>query len=181
MANDLVSRDRLQPALLDRLLDDDPTNQQIEPPSLRTITKTRLRQSVLRDLTWLLNATAPLHDVDIERYPHAARSSLNYGLPPLTGTLASQVELAELEAMLRDAIVAYEPRILPDSVTVRGRAPDDPLGHHNVLQFEIAGRLWAQPYPLELLLRTDIDLETGASRVTDATAGATPVEAAMRA
>ena len=35
------------------------------------------------------------------------------------------------------------------------------LDHHNQIGFRIAGPLWAQPVPLELLLKTDIDLETG--------------------
>jgi type VI secretion system protein ImpF len=30
-----------------------------------------------------------------------------------------------------------------------------------VISFEITAQLWAQPYPLELLLKTDLDLETG--------------------
>ena len=29
------------------------------------------------------------------------------------------------------------------------------------LSFRISGQLWSQPVPLELLLHTDIDLETG--------------------
>ena len=35
------------------------------------------------------------------------------------------------------------------------------LDHHNVLSFEIRGQLWSLPYPLELLLRSNIDLESG--------------------
>jgi type VI secretion system protein ImpF len=33
--------------------------------------------------------------------------------------------------------------------------------NHNALVFEIQGELWAQPVPLELFLKTEIDLETG--------------------
>jgi type VI secretion system protein ImpF len=32
---------------------------------------------------------------------------------------------------------------------------------------EIEGFLWAQPVPLELLLRTEVDLETGRVEITD--------------
>ena len=38
---------------------------------------------------------------------------------------------------------------------------EDQLDHHNQIGFRISGQLWAQPVPLELLLHTDIDLETG--------------------
>ena len=41
------------------------------------------------------------------------------------------------------------------------------LEHHNVIGVEIRGQLWAQPVPLELLVRTEIDLETGQVEVAD--------------
>jgi type VI secretion system protein ImpF len=36
-----------------------------------------------------------------------------------------------------------------------------------VIGVEIHGQLWAQPVPLEFLVRTDFDLETGRVRITD--------------
>ena len=54
------------------------------------------------------------------------------------------------------------------TVTVEGRTllvevliSDAQMDHHNQIGFRISGQLWAQPVPLELLLHTDIDLETG--------------------
>ncbi len=41
------------------------------------------------------------------------------------------------------------------------------LDHHNVIGVEIRGQLWAQPVPLELLVRTEIDLETGKVEIAD--------------
>jgi type VI secretion system protein ImpF len=161
------SRDRLQPALLDRLIDDEP-HSKVEPVEARAITRAHLRQSVLRDLSWLFNAQAALDEkVDEVAFAHALHSTLNYGMPPLAGMLVSKVEMLDLENALRQAILDFEPRILPDSLTVRGLPPRDPLGHHNVLTFEITGRLWAQPYPLELMLKTDLDLETGMVELRD--------------
>ena len=93
--------------------------------------------------------------------------TINFGIAPLSGTLVSKLEMIDLEQMLRQAIIDFEPRILPDSLVVRGVAPVDPLGHHNSLSFEINARLWAQPYPLELLLKTDLDLETGLVELKD--------------
>jgi type VI secretion system protein ImpF len=164
---DSFSRDRLQPALLDRLIDEDRANRN-EAPEARTITKQRLRQSVLRDLNWLFNASAGLDQAwTDERYQHARRSTLNFGIRSLSGLLASKVDLVDLERMLRQAILDFEPRIIADTLKVRGAPPADPLSHHNVLEFEISGRLWAQPYPLELLLKTDLDLETGLVEVKE--------------
>ena len=41
------------------------------------------------------------------------------------------------------------------------------LDHHNVIGVEIRANLWAQPVPIEFLVRTEIDLETGNVQMTD--------------
>jgi type VI secretion system protein ImpF len=41
------------------------------------------------------------------------------------------------------------------------------LGHHNLLQFEVRGELWSIPLPVELLIRTQLDLETGYVKLVD--------------
>ena len=38
---------------------------------------------------------------------------------------------------------------------------------HNALTFEIKAELWAQPVPLELLLRTEVDFESGEAHISD--------------
>jgi type VI secretion system protein ImpF len=156
----LRAQDRLQPALLDRLTDDEPGSRQ-ESVDARVINRGRLRELVLRDLAWLFNATRPNPDVDWDAVPHAARSVINFGLPPLSGQSASSIDLGALQDRVRAAILLYEPRILPESLTVEAVVNNEQLDHHNQLGFRIAGQLWAQPVPLELMLHTDIDLETG--------------------
>ena len=51
-----LSRDRLYPSLLDRLVDDDP-GRATEPREARAVSLQKLRDNVLRDLNWLFNAT----------------------------------------------------------------------------------------------------------------------------
>ena len=40
------------------------------------------------------------------------------------------------------------------------------------IEFEIRGLMWAQPVPLEMLLRTQLDLEAGKLEVRDLAPGA---------
>jgi type VI secretion system protein ImpF len=163
---DLTPQERLQPALLDRLTDDEPGNQQVEPRERRVMNTRRLRQAVLRDLSWLLNAARPSRD-ELLGHPQAAKSVINYGLPPLAGETASTLDVMALEAAIRDAIIDFEPRILPSTLRVEAIASELVLDHHNVVSVQIAGQLWAQPVPIELLLRTEVDLETGEVEVRD--------------
>lgn len=155
----LRAQDRLQPALLDRLTDDEP-GATAESTESRVINRNRLRDLVLRDLAWLFNCTCP-SDVDFTRAEHARRSVLNYGLPALSGHTLSTVDPVVLEQRVRQAILDHEPRILPDTLVVEALVSEDAVDHHNQIGVRIRGQLWAQPVPLELLLHTDIDLETG--------------------
>lgn len=84
------AQDRLQPALLDRLTDDDPTNP-AEAMEMRIISRPRMREAVLRDLGWLFNTTFLSSEGAFAQYPEVRRSVLNYGLPALSGQTASSV------------------------------------------------------------------------------------------
>ena len=170
MASSQEVRDRLQPTLLDRLTDLDPASR-VEAEDTRAMTKGQVREAVLRDLSWLLNAVKPMPEL-ATRYPHADDSVINYGLPPMSGTLASRIDVTVLERTIRQAIVRFEPRVMEDSLTVKALDASSVLDTHNVIEFEIRGLMWAQPVPLELLLRTQVDLEAGQIQVRDASPAA---------
>jgi type VI secretion system protein ImpF len=161
-------RDRLQPALLDRLTDHAPAERS-EAETQRVMSKAQLRQAVLRDLGWLFNATQPQPQW-VRSHPDIAASVLNFGLPPLSGQRVSRLDVHELERAIAQAIRAFEPRLLPASLSVRALESVGVLDTHNMIDFEIRGLLWAQPVPLEILLRTRLDLEAGQVELHDASA-----------
>lgn len=166
--------ERLQPALLDRLRDDDPLTT-TEPRERRFMSKRDLRAAVLRDLTWLFNSTRLVGADELADAPLVAKSVLNFGLPAMSGRPASSFDVTELESSIRQAIIDYEPRILPNTLRVTAvlrehgmeSGPLAPGDHNNVIGVEIVGQLWSQPIPFELLLRTEIDLEAGTVEVKD--------------
>ena len=125
-----------------------------------------LRDCVKRDLDWLLNARQYAPQEDLDAYPEVAHSVVNYGMPDLTGKTASGTDLHRLERMLKQVITNFEPRIIRQTLTVR-LLGDESLFNHNALAFDIEGDLWAEPLPLHLHLRTEIELENGAVTVAD--------------
>jgi type VI secretion system protein ImpF len=163
---ELTPQERLQPALLDRLTDEEPDREQ-EPRERRVMTKSRLRQAVLRDLAWLFNSTRLESTLDLGGLTEVRRSVINFGLPALAGRAASSMDVAALERAIRQAIVDYEPRILANTLQVTALLEPRSIDHHNVIGVEIRSELWAQPVPLELLVRTEIDLETGKVQISD--------------
>lgn len=161
---ELTQKERLQPSLLDRLTDDEPHNQ-VESRDKRVLSMSKLRQSVLRDISWLLNTDSMESVVDLEDYPEVAKSVLNYGIQDLAGRTLAGSNTAEIEQGLREAIQSYEPRILPNTLNVQVIASEEM--NHQALSFDIEANLWARPLPLHLYLRTEINKITGDINLRD--------------
>jgi type VI secretion system protein ImpF len=162
---DLTQKERLQPSLLDRLTDQDP-EKKLESRDARVLSPSRLRDSVRRDLAWLLNTTHLQATQSLDEHPLVAHSVLNFGMPDLAGRTASGVDEATLEQSIRRAITDFEPRLVAKTLRVK-LFVDDRQMNHNAMSFDIEAELWAQPLPLRLFLRTAIDLESGTVDVID--------------
>jgi type VI secretion system protein ImpF len=125
-----------------------------------------IRACVKRDLDWLLNASRYTPQEELEELPDVANSVLNYGMPDLTGKTVSGLDVLQMERLLKQVIINFEPRIIPRTLAVRVIA-DKTLFDHNAVVFEIEGELWASPQPLHLHLRTEFELENGQVAVYD--------------
>lgn len=150
--------ERLQPALLDRLTDDAP-DQKVEGRDRRVIDITRLRDIVRRDLSWLLNTNNLETQIDEERYPHAARSVVNFGVREVAGDYATTDRAERIRASMQAAIERFEPRIRDGSLQILLRSEENPT--RTLLAFDIVADMWAEPLPLELYLRSEMDFTTG--------------------
>ncbi|GAB4267889.1 MAG: type VI secretion system baseplate subunit TssE [Methylomicrobium sp.] len=162
---ELTQKERLQPSLLDRLTDDAPEKKQ-ESREQRVLSISRLRECVLRDMGWLLNTGTLDAAQNLENYPHVVHSVLNFGIPDLAGRTLSGTDLVEIERRVKQAIWDFEPRILPDTLRVTVSTSEDQM-NHNAMSFDIEGDLWAQPLPLRLYFKTELDLETGNMEILD--------------
>jgi type VI secretion system protein ImpF len=150
------------PCMLDRLVDEDPGAKE-EAWRRRTVSADEYRAAVLRDLRWLLNSPAHLPKEDILQVPQVARSVLNFGTRDLAGVTSDNIDGYDLEQQFRQAIINFEPRIIPDSLQVRMiQSSQSEFAH---IGFEIKGELWALPNPERIFFRTDIDLETGVCEI----------------
>ena len=160
---DRMLAERLQPSLLDRLTDDEP-DKRSEAASARVIDLNKLREIIQRDLAWLLNTTNCESEHDLERFPNVTSSVVNYGIPDLSGQIATVNRAVEIRQAIRRAIEDFEPRILPGSLEVEMH--QEKVGAGAIISFDIRGDLWAQPVPIDLYLRTALDVTTGAVSVS---------------
>jgi len=159
------SQDRLQPSLLDRLTDLRPSETS-EPNEKRVLSQQQLRRSVVRDLEWLLNTGDLKSVLPLTDFPEIERSVLNFGVPDLAGSTVSGIDLGKLTAELKQAIILFEPRINRRTLEVRGEISDD-KAYKNAITFEISAEMWGDPAPIHLMLKTEMDLESGQVAVQD--------------
>jgi type VI secretion system protein ImpF len=154
----------LMPTLLDRLRDDAP-QRETEALGEFAVTRAQMRDILQRDLAFLLNTTSIEDQIDRVRYPEAAASTVNFGVPPLAGQYLASRKWADLEQVIRRAIREFEPRLMPDTLAVMPLLKEDAENNYNVLTFEVRGMIHMNPYPLEFLVQSSIDLETSRMNV----------------
>lgn len=169
-----LGREQLLPSLLDRLIDrtavreyrkldgrTDPAGGAASGVSARFY-----RQAVIQDMEWLLNAVGQGKALDPASWPRAAGSVINFGLPPFVGRVSKGAGALELEDLVRDAIIRFEPRLVPGSLQI-ALADDAALQGSRTLAFDVAMEIRARPAPLHLRLRTEHDLDNGRVRIDD--------------
>lgn len=149
------SQRAMLPSLIDRLIDREPANR-AETQDMRSQSLKEVKDSVRRDLEWLLNSRRS----PIEPAPSAKqlwRSVYCYGLPDITGVaLATGEDRARLAHTVEAAIAAFEPRLSNVIVSMKPSATDS-----HVLRFQIEGMLRIDPAPARIFFDTTLELSKG--------------------
>lgn len=149
---------QFMPVLLDRLTDEFP-DRRSEVRKLG-ISRTDYYNAVIRDLSWLLNSTQFESQDSLTLPPRVRNSTLNFGMAPISGRRFSELDLPEIAKTIKHAIATFEPRILAETISVSPY--HDAVSHaHNLAVFEISGKLWFEPAPIDLYVRTELDMEAG--------------------
>lgn len=164
---------RYLPTLFDRLCDDAPS-ETAEAPEAYASSRSEMREIIQRDLALLLNTTDQSDLIDAVRFPEAAKSTINYGVPALAGGYLSEKKWADIEAMIRRAILNFEPRLMTETLVVRPLLKEHTAAHYNVLTFEISGHIQMQPYPMEFTVQSNVDLETNRIELHHTRSSTTP-------
>ncbi|RZI98919.1 MAG: type VI secretion system baseplate subunit TssE, partial [Haliea sp.] len=124
----------------------------------------QMREVIRRDIAMLLNTTCHPVVPASGSFKAAARSTLCYGMPPLTGAYAASKRWPDVEASIRRALTTFEPRLLAASLRITRLHAPAGAALYNTLRFEISGQVHMQPYPLAFTVQSTVDLET--SRMT---------------
>ncbi len=141
-------------SLLDRLSQGD------EPPSTRAHSLRVFKDSIKRDMEWLLNTRQPPIP-DIMKYAKASTSVVHYGLIDTSSlSLSSSTDHRKLQQAVHDCIASFEPRLKDVNVVIDGEA-----GQRRQVRFHIEAQIRLDPAPEEISFDTVLDLTSGEYKV----------------
>jgi type VI secretion system protein ImpF len=147
------------PSILDRLIDYEPQLSR-EPPVSRAKSLRLIKQSVRRDLEWLLN-TRRTFSIPSD-LPEVERSLLAFGLPDLTTYSArNPADQNRLRHTVEQVVETFEPRLEGVVVTLVPAADSE-----RSVRFRIDARLKVDPAPEPVTYDTSFQLGTGEFTVT---------------
>jgi type VI secretion system protein ImpF len=141
--------------ILDRLVDYEPEISQ-EPIASRSKNLRQLKQSVMRDLEWLLNTRQIAEGLPPE-LEEVNRSLLAYGLPDFT--IINHKNPADQNRMRRaieNTIAIFEPRLEDVIVTIETSSE-----YLRTMRFRIDARLKIDPAPEPVTFDTTLQFNTG--------------------
>lgn len=129
-------------------------------PTTRASSVRFYREAIKRDLEWLLNTRQPPL-LDLNAWPAAKASGLNYGLPDITSLgLLSTADHTTLRGAIATCLRNYEPRLTDIHVTLEASDLAD-----RRLRFHIDGNLRLDPAPEEIAFDTVLELASGEYKV----------------
>lgn len=143
-------------SVLDRLIDDEPGSL-LENPLSRAQSVRILKNSVRRDLEWLLN-TRRIADEPEEGLKEVNGSAYVYGLPDLSSfTAALAADRNRLIRQITATINLFEPRL----TNVRVSYVETPDAGKKDVRLRIEAMLRMDPVPEPIFFDTVIDLKSG--------------------
>ncbi len=137
-------------SLLDRLIDAD------EWPTTRSNSIRMYRDSLKRDVEWLLNTRRPPID-NIHSYPKSSASVIHFGLADINSfTGSAERDENALVLSIVQSLREYEPRIQSPRVFL---VRSDNANRH--LRFHIEGRIQFDSVPEDISFDTVLELSSG--------------------
>ena len=129
-------------------------------PTTRSQSLRFFKESLKRDLEWLLNTRQPPLP-ELADYPLAKASVVNYGLPDITSLgLSSASDHRRLRVAIDTCLKNFEPRLMDVRVTLQGSDTAD-----RRLRFHIEGNMKLDPAPEEISFDTVLELASGEYKV----------------
>jgi type VI secretion system protein ImpF len=159
-----LNNDIVLPCLLDRLTDRYP-KAKTEGIQQKVVSIKEYKNSILRDLSFLLNSNSHISNNEFENHTYAKESVLNYGIIPLSGSSVTDDKKKDLEESIKNSIIKFEQRISAESLNVKIIDSKDEKNSTTEVALIISGELLPLNTYEKMHIKTIVDLETGACKL----------------
>jgi type VI secretion system protein ImpF len=135
----------------------------ITKPQRVAILDRQLRDEVEQDIDALVSHVSFDSSIDLDAFPWARASILNFGFPDLARRTVAELETADLDGEIERILKIYEPRLAPGSLQVER--------DHNVetpeiqIRYLIRGDLSCEPLDVPVEFIADVDVSSGILRI----------------
>ena len=127
----------------------------------------KLKQIVIRDLLFLLYIPSFHYSKNDAQPVEYEKSVINYGIEPISGKRVAEIDWSHVERNIKQAILYFEPRILPSNLEVNCILGMDIKAKYNQMNIEVKGFIKSTPFPERFVLHTNLDVETGYFKLTN--------------
>ncbi|MDR3334945.1 MAG: GPW/gp25 family protein [Treponema sp.] len=150
---------RYWPYILKRLTDFDPSVK--DDTASRTITMKQLKEDIFEHIEMLFNSKTHLSVEELKDDEELESSVLGYGIADYCGSGSSDRE--DLMRQMVKQLHYFEPRLVPDSITVEFVPPKVKAG--SFMEFQIGGLIQGDEAGEELVFIARLDMETGSAEL----------------
>ncbi|PXA98387.1 hypothetical protein DMC47_08845 [Nostoc sp. 3335mG] len=119
-----------------------------------------LRADLSHDLIDLMDTFNLASIRNLGQTPYTAASVLNFGLADYTSVSTDSLAMEELAAQLRRSLLAHEPRLRPETLTVERRRDDDDRLNGR-MRFMIVAEMRANPVDVPVEFVAEVDVGAG--------------------
>lgn len=123
-----------------------------------------MRDSVRRELTWLLNTVNLEATVDLARYPQVRTSVLNFGMPDLAGRVSTPAAIKARASEIAVVIGAFEPRLDREALQIEPRVDIDA---DNSVNFLITGDITSALKVMPVRFFASVEMDTGETKLRE--------------
>jgi type VI secretion system protein ImpF len=123
-----------------------------------------LKRDLAVDLMSLVNTVDLASAVDISDLDYLKRSIVNYGLPDLTALTSLDAGVGDVGRYLKDALLAHEPRLRPESIHVEKTGDVNDETHR--VSFSVSAEMACSPLDLPTEFVAELDIGSGALHLT---------------
>lgn len=122
------------------------------------LTLSQFKQDVVDNIALILNSRTHLSFPELKYDSQLQQSVLGFGLNDICGMSYNPKRLHQIEDRIRQQLIFFEPRLIPDSIKVELIKEDYGNG---IYALTVSGKLNVYHYRDELMCVLSVDFETG--------------------